>query len=147
MRISDPLQLCAGMKLFCVNGFSGSTTYECNISREEVVDIPLPPHRDATAPKVWILLRKLAFHDDITSLRLQSGGWHESNSCANWIHREDLSSMQDMGIIQQSYNNHQVFTDLTEAKLYGEGKLDLSDIDEAPVLGVYGDYDRAMTVI
>lgn len=146
MRITDPSQLCAGMEIFCTDGFTGSK-YDCHITKGEVIDVPLSPPSDSTAPKVWVMIRLLALHDDITSLNLSAGIWVESDSCKKWIGDDHLNSMQDMGIIANAYNKHQVFTNLTEAKLYGEGKLNLSDVAEAPDVNAVSDYDRAMKVI
>ena len=147
MRITNPNQITAGMEIFCIDGFSGST-YECHITKVEVVDVPLPPQSDSTAPKVWVMVKLLAIQGQyITSLNLSAGVWFESDSCRKWIGDDHQNSVQDMGIIANTYNKHQVFTNVVEAKLYGEGKLNLSDIAEAPAVGAVGDYDRAMKVI
>ena len=147
MRITDPSQLCAGMEIFCADGFTGSK-YDCHITKVEVIDVSLPPPSDSTAPKVWMMVKLLAIHGQyITSLNLTAGVWIENDSCKKWIGDDHLNSMQDMGIIANAYNKHQVFTSLTEAKLYGEGNLNLSDVTEAPDVGAVSDYDRAMKVI
>ncbi len=145
MRITDPNQLCAGMEIFYTSGFTQST-YDCHLTKVEVIDVSIPSDNKPQGSKTWIRVKLLALYDDITSLRLVAGEWEENDSCKHWIGNESVNSMQDMGIIQQTYNKHQAFTTLEDAKLYGKGKL-LGFFDIAPIVGFIGDYERAMKVI
>jgi len=146
MRISDPSQLAPGMEIFCTDGFTAGA-YDCVLTKVEVVEVSVSSGTKPAGPKTWIRVKSLALHDDITSLRLIAAVWEECDSCKDFLGKEHLNSMQDMGIIQNHYNKHQVFTTLEDAKLYGEGKLELSDFDTAPDVSIVGDYERAMKVI
>ncbi len=145
MRISDPIQLCTGMELFYVDGF-GQSRHECRITKVGVVDVAISSDHKPEGPKVWIRVEPLFIYGDITSLNLVNGEWEESDSFKTWIGKTVVNSMQDMGIIQNTYNKHQAFTTLDDAKLYGKGKL-LGYFDVAPSVGFVGDYERAMKVI
>jgi len=148
MRITDPTAMVEGMEIFPVNGFTNSSTHDCSIQRLEVIKVSITPYT-GKGPPDWLEYKRLAFVSrnlDVTRLDLKNGVWEEDTNIF-YVDRIDISSMQDMGIIAQNYNKHQVFTSLAEAMLYGEGKVELEDIAEAPAIGLVGDYDRAMKVI
>ena len=147
MRISDPSQLVVGDIIYIIRNRTSLTAHEV------LAHSIYPSPGNAALGKKWMDLKQCLIHDSITALtathlKMRSDGMWDYKYDEFYEDRIESLSMQDAGIIPNTYNDHQTFTSLAEAKLYGEGKLDITEIEEAPTAVVDPcDYDRAMKLV
>ncbi len=141
MRITDPLQLSAGMEIYTVCSFGGcGHNHHCALDKFEILTVPV---NSKNAGKTFIKLLGL------DSLRLAIGGKWEQGSLYK-AGKTIESSMKDMGIIQNTYNEHQTFDSLIEAGNYAQSYFNLPTTGTTPDTQRSSDvcdYDRAMKVV
>jgi len=167
MQITDPSQLSVGMKIYLAHGFTEPDRRNgCTIHCYEVIAFSTGKKTGA-----WAKFQDMPVSPNADYLKLDNdnGEWTAQNFYRLMIHTRE-SSLQDMGIITNTYNAHQTFDNCMDAHQYiakllgfvdSNGKITLRiKSSQLPPSGINTqaadlskpaledtDYDRAMRVV
>ena len=151
MRFTDPHQLVVGTEVFLTHAFRDRSNGW--IEHHEVTAVQVP----TKLPNCWFNeFKRLDLWPGCTSITfdLVRGTFEERNKFGHGHIREQ--SLQDMGVIQNTYNDHQSFSTLIEAADYLLDFFGARLTFTAPQWYVTHasnqaqsvcDYDRAMSVV
>jgi hypothetical protein len=165
MQITDPSQLSVGMKIYLVHAFTDDRKKNnCTLCCHEVVAFSTGKKTGAFAKFKDVPVSSTA---DRLKLDYDNGVW-ETQSFYNSLHVRE-SSLQDMGIVANTYNDHQTYDDAMEAHQYLAKLLGFVDSNGKIILTIKSsqlpstrnsqaavlskpaledtDYDRAMRVV
>ena len=135
VRITDPNQLNVGMIIYNVHAFTEpNKVLMTSIYKFKVVGFPITT-TVASLPDFI----KLTSYQEYIKVNFNDNTWDVRKSVFKGIHEEE-KSMQNMGIIPNTYNKHQTFDNLRDAKQYICSVLGLN-------ITSTGAYDRAMKVL
>lgn len=166
MQITDPSQLSVGMKIYLVHAFTDERkNNNCTIHCHELMAFSTGKKTGAFAKFKDVPVSPKA---DYLKLDYDNSVW-TAQSFYNGSHVRE-SSLQDMGIVANTYNDHQTFDDCMDAHQYlavllgfvdSNGKIILRiKSSQLPPSGINTtaaglnkpaledtDYDRAMRVV
>lgn len=133
MRITDPKQLSDGMIIWVTCAFVNKESIT-RVTKFEVVKARIDP---PDGQKHWCRIRHLGetykFNHDTNDFEVDTDAGVLDG------HADDRS-MRDMGIVYNTYNKHQTFDDVDDAKNY---VFDLFGVRRSQA-ALYADFDRAM---
>ena len=148
MQITDPSQLSVGQELFCVHAFSDDT----KLNNTTIEKYTLRSY--TTTAKKFACMEvedaKIAAGIDYLKLNYTTEVWEPQKYHFHQSVQE--RSMQDAGIVPNTYNAHRTYDNLWEAQQYIDTMYGISATTADPAAGLKTpalgtDYDRAMGVV
>ena len=148
MQITDPSQLTVGLEIFCVHAFTDDT----KIRNTTIHKFTLLSY--TTTAKKFACMEvedtKIAGGGSCLTLNYNTETWKPQAHAFTQSIRE--ISMQDMGVVSNTYNSHATFDNLWEAQqyidtLYGIAATSADPADGLKSNSIGTDYDRAMRVV
>ena len=139
MRITDPSQLHPGKIIYRVHAYTEQRKIKwCSIERYEVIRVPITSTPGNMSN--FIELRPAQFY---IKVNFDNYTW-DYNSFGFSTFQEH--SMQDMGVIANTYNSHQTFDNEEDAKKYICQIINLNIVEPEKKRN-RNSYDRAMKVL
>lgn len=147
MQITDPSQLSVGQEIFCVHAFSDDTKINNTTIHKYILRSYTTTAKKFACMEVEDTNIKAGV--DYLKLNYNTETWKPESHYSPGVQER---SLQDAGIIPNTYNAHRTYDNLWEAQQYIDTMYGITATTADPADGLKSnligtDYDRAMGVV